>query len=88
MDFTYKKLATAVKDAGGRGWTHVLESLTAEDWNGNSRGKSFNNELVIEKAADAYRRDPTEKELELLYKELYELPMSGKKEPDGDGGAE
>ena len=87
VDFTYKKLAKAVREAGDRDWSAVLEKLTAEEWGGNSKKKSFNSELVVEKAIDTYRRDPTEEELEKLYQERYKLPMSGTKESDGKGGA-
>ena len=89
VDFTYKKLAKAIRELESRGWPAVLESLTAEEWDGNSKQKSFNKDLVVEKAADAYRRDPTTtEELEKLYEDRYKLPMSGQKESDGKGGAQ
>ena len=95
VDFTYKKLAKAIEDAerygtfhaGGGDWTDILERLTADEWHGHSGRNRFNNSLVVENAVEGYRRNPTATEIETLYAELYELPMSGVKEADGNGGA-
>ncbi len=92
-DFTYKKLAKAIKSAetagtfqGGNGeddWADILFRLTAEEWRGAAGAKGFNGALVVENAIDAYCRDPDAKELETLYRDFYSLPLSGVKESDG-----
>lgn len=88
VDFSYKKLARALEGGRPDDWNGILERLTKEDWNGNSKKSNFDNALVVEQAAEVYRRDPTADELKGLYEELYSLPMSGKMEGEGNGGVE
>ena len=87
VDFSYKKLARVLEPDPGGDWGAVLERLTAQDWNGGTKG-AFSSALVVEQAAGAHRRDPTAEELQDLYEKFYRLPMSGTREPEGNGGAE
>ena len=81
VDFTYKKLAKALEGDQCGDWKAILGRLTAEEWNGGGKG-GFNNALVVEQSAEAYRRDPTAEELKALYENFYSLPMSGMMEAE------
>ncbi len=97
VDFTYTKLAKAIQTAENNGemidgsseatWDMILKQLTTEEWRGNSKKSSFNNELVVEQTLETYRRDPSKAELKDLYEKYYRLPLSGIKETDVTGGA-
>ena len=69
-------------------WNGILERLTAKEWHGNAKRKSFNNALVVELALEECRCDPTAEELKDLYEKFYSLPMSGKLDDAGMGGAQ
>ena len=69
-------------------WNGILERLTAKEWHGNAKKKSFNNALVVELALEECRCDPTAEELKDLYEKFYSLPMSGKLDDAGMGGAQ
>ena len=57
-------------------WDEILESLTA-DAHDNSKG-SFNSDLVLEQNLERFKREPeTGEELEGIYKDRYELLLSG-----------
>ena len=86
VDFTYNKLARAIQSDSDGDWDGILGRLTAEEWSAGAKG-DFSNALVVEDAVAAYRRDPSAMELKDLYGKFYSLPMSGKKETDGNGGA-
>ena len=88
VDFTYKKLARALEGSNASDWNNILGQLTKEDWNGNSKKSSFDDTLVVEQAVEAYRCDPVADELKDLYEKFYRLPMSGRMEDEGNGGAE
>ena len=87
VDFTYKKLSRALEGSDAGDWNGILGRLTKEDWGGNSKKNGFDNALVVEQAAAAYRCNPTADELKNLYERFYHLPMSGKTEGAGNGGA-
>ena len=87
-DFTYARLARAIEGNRSGDWEKILESLTREEWSGKSGKSGFNNALVVELAAEAYRRDPSADELKELFGDFYSLPMSGAMEDGGSGGAE
>lgn len=87
-DFTYRKLAKALEWDQDCDWNGILERLTAKEWHGNAKKKSFNNALVVELALEECRCDPTAEELKDLYEKFYSLPMSGKLDDAGMGGAQ
>jgi exodeoxyribonuclease V gamma subunit len=77
VDFTCKKLLKALEKAKQPyDWSEILDSLTAEEFD-NSKS-SFNNDLVLEQNLERFKREPeTGEELEEIYEERYELPLSG-----------
>ena len=77
IDFTSKKLLKALDKAKQPyDWSEILDSLTAEEFD-NSKS-SFNNDLVLEQNLERFKREPeTGEELEEIYEERYELPLSG-----------
>lgn len=87
-DFTYRKLAKALEGGQDGDWNGILERLTANERHGNAKKKSFNSALVVERALEGCRRDPTAEELRDLYEKFYSLPMSGKLDDAGKGGAQ
>ncbi|MBQ3289087.1 MAG: exodeoxyribonuclease V subunit gamma [Kiritimatiellae bacterium] len=81
VDFTGKKLLKALNDVAGKEivWSEICGKLTAEEFDTSS--SSFNNDLVIEQNLDRFKREPEEtgEELKGIYKDRYELPLSGKR---------
>jgi hypothetical protein len=77
IDFTSKKLLKALSEhIPPYPWNEILDSLTTEEYD-NSKS-SFNNDLVLEQNLERFKREPeTGEELEGIYKDRYELPLSG-----------
>ena len=77
VDFTSTKLLSALnKFKPPYPWEDVLKELTGEDYDNSSH--SFNNDLVLEQNLERFKREPeTGEELEGIYKDRYELPLSG-----------
>jgi hypothetical protein len=77
IDFTSKKLLKALSEhTPPYPWNEILDSLTTEEYD-NSKS-SFNNDLVLEQNLERFKREPeTGEELEEIYEERYELPLSG-----------
>ncbi len=77
VDFTSKKLLKALDKAKQPyDWEETLNSLTAEEF--DNADSSFNNDLVLEQNLARFKREPeTGEELEGIYEDRYELPLSG-----------
>ena len=77
VDFTSKKLLKALDKAKQPyDWEETLNSLTAEEF--DNADSSFNNDLVLEQNLARFKREPeTGEEIEGIYEDRYELPLSG-----------
>ena len=77
VDFTSKKLLEALNKYNPPYlWSDILEKVTTEDHDNSSH--SFNNDLVLEQNLERFKREPGRgEELEEIYKERYQLPLSG-----------
>ena len=81
VDFSCKKLLKALNAVGEKeiAWSEICGKLTADEFDNSS--SSFDNDLVIEQNLVRFKRDPegTGKELEGIYKDRYNLLLSGKR---------
>lgn len=90
-DFTYRRLAKALEEEDDDiDWEAVLADMAKEDFKSrrgkNAPPKRYDGGLVVEQSVGRYRRDPTAEELERLYDEFYELPLSGVAETKSTSG--
>ena len=81
VDFAGKKLLKVLNDVAGREivWSEICGKLTAEEFDTSS--SSFNDDLVIERNLERFKRNPEETGVELkrIYEDRYELLLSGKR---------
>ena len=77
-------------DATALKWRQVAEAMSPEKDNNffKKTKNAFNNDLVVMRVLDAFKREPTGDDLKTMFENLYVIPMSGVEYSAVEGGAQ